>query len=163
MRISIFIRHLESWQCSLWAKESRWKRKLRIKIIILFRLFFNGNFNERRISILVEWKIFSFFFLFLILEMETNIYIFDYDPLFSTTIKLQLKKYTFMINSYRNASFLSLSISETKRHGNDKRDKHKSNETSFHANNFTEFIRVIHHDLGEKFIIRFEKTFLYHL
>lgn len=102
-------------------------------------------------------KIFSFFFLFL------NIYIFDYDPLFSTTIKLQLKKYTFMINSYRNASFLSLSISETKRHGNDKRDKHKSNETSFHANNFTEFIRVIHHDLGEKFIIRFEKTFLYHL
>lgn len=64
-----------------------------------------------------------------------------------------------MINSYRNASFLSLSISETKRHGNDKRDK----RTSFHANNFTEFIRVIHHDLGEKFIIRFEKTFLYHL
>lgn len=108
-------------------------------------------------------KIFSFFFLLLILEMETNIYIFDYDPLFSTTIKLQLKKYTFMINSYRNACFLSLSISETKRHGNDKRDKHKSNETSFHANNFTEFIRVIHHDLGEKFIIRFEKTFLYHL
>lgn len=38
---------------------------------------------------------------------------------------------------------------ETKRHGNDKSDKRKSNETSFHANNFSEFIRVIHHDLGK--------------